>query len=59
MKSPYLLLVPLLLLGSCKKPAKNEIILIGHLNNNEIREVYLKSDNISFSAPVDSKAPSS
>jgi thiol-disulfide isomerase/thioredoxin len=54
MKSPYLLLVTLLLFGSCKKPSTNEITLIGHLNSHEIREVYLKSDNISFSAPVDS-----
>ena len=54
MKSWYLLLIPLLLSGSCKNPVKNEITLIGHLNSHEVREVYLKSDNISFHAPVDS-----
>jgi thiol-disulfide isomerase/thioredoxin len=54
MKSLYLFMLPLLLFGSCKKTANNEITLIGHLNSNELREVYLKSDNISFSAPVDS-----
>jgi thiol-disulfide isomerase/thioredoxin len=55
MKSLSLLLIPLLLFGSCKKQSKNEITLTGHLNSNEVRQVYLKSDNISFSAPVDSK----
>jgi thiol-disulfide isomerase/thioredoxin len=55
MKLLYLLLIPLLLFGSCKKQSKNEITLIGHLNSKEVREVYLKSDNISFSTPVDSK----
>jgi thiol-disulfide isomerase/thioredoxin len=48
------LLIPLLLIIGCKKQSKNEITLIGHLNSHEIREVYLKSDNITFSAPVDS-----
>jgi thiol-disulfide isomerase/thioredoxin len=54
MKSFYLLLIPILLTVGCKKQSKNEITLIGHLNSNEIREIYLKSDNISFHAPVDS-----
>ncbi len=54
MKSWCLFLIPLLLFGSCKNPVKNEITLIGHLNSNEVREVYLKSDNILFHAPVDS-----
>ena len=53
MKSLYLL-IPLLLIIGCKKQSKNEITLIGHLNSNELSEVFLKSDNISFSAPVDS-----
>ena len=48
MKSLCLFLIPLLLLVGCKKQSKNEITLIGHLNSNEVREVYLKSDNISF-----------
>ena len=54
MKSLYLLLIPILLLGACKKQARNEITVIGHLDGNEVREIYLKSDNISFHAPVDS-----
>jgi thiol-disulfide isomerase/thioredoxin len=54
MKSPYLLLIPLFLFANCKKQSGNEILLTGHLDSQEVREVYLKSDNISFSAPVDS-----
>jgi hypothetical protein len=53
MKSLYLLIL-LLLLAGCKRQSKNEIVLIGHLDKNVVREVYLKSDNISFSVPVDS-----
>jgi thiol-disulfide isomerase/thioredoxin len=53
MKSIYLI-IPILLLAGCKRQSKNEIVLIGHLDKNVVREVYLKSDNISFSAPVDS-----
>jgi thiol-disulfide isomerase/thioredoxin len=53
MKSLYLL-IPLLLLISCKRQSKNEITLIGYLDKNKVREVYLKSDNITFNAPVDS-----
>lgn len=54
MKSLFLLLIPFLLSGGCKKQSKNEITLIGHMNSHEIREVHLKSDNISFHTPVDS-----
>jgi thiol-disulfide isomerase/thioredoxin len=54
MKSLYLFMLPILLFGNCKKPTNNEVTLIGHLNSKELREVILKSDNISFSAPVDS-----
>jgi thiol-disulfide isomerase/thioredoxin len=54
MKSLFLLLIPLLLSGGCNKQSKNEITLIGHLNSHEIREVYLRSDNITIRAPVDS-----
>ena len=53
MKSLYLL-IPILLLVGCKGQSKNEITLIGHLDKNTVREVYLKSDNITFNAPVDS-----
>jgi thiol-disulfide isomerase/thioredoxin len=54
MKNLSLFLIHVLLLGGCIKQSNNEITLIGHLDKNTVRKVYLKSDNISFSVPVDS-----
>ncbi len=54
MRAFYYILILFLFFAGCKKHVNNEITVIGHLKDADIKEVSLISDNMTFKAPVDS-----
>lgn len=53
MKTFYYVLITILLSTGCKKRVNNEITVIGHLKDTDIKEVSLKSDDLTIKTPVD------
>jgi len=54
MKTFHYFLISVLIFAGCKKQINNEITVTGHLQSADIKEIYLKSDDLTFKAPVDS-----
>jgi thiol-disulfide isomerase/thioredoxin len=54
MKTFSFFLILFVLFAGCKKQVKNEIIIKGHLDRKDVSEIFLKSDEFTFNAPVDS-----
>jgi thiol-disulfide isomerase/thioredoxin len=55
MKTLYFFLIPLIILfAGCKKHINDEITIIGHLKDVDIKEIFLSSDNLTFKTPVNS-----
>jgi thiol-disulfide isomerase/thioredoxin len=54
MKILFCFFIPFLLFAGCKRHLNNEITVIGHLKGIDVKGISLKSDDLSFKAPIDS-----
>jgi hypothetical protein len=54
MKTLYYFLISALIFAGCNKQINNEITVKGHFSSTDIKEVCLKSNDLTFKAPVDS-----